>query len=149
VQRARVADQLGPSHPWPPRSPPARRATSTRGWSMTRSTTCPWRSFDLFAIENVGNLVCPAIYDLGQAANVVALSVTEGEDKPIKYPVMFRNAELVLLTKIDLLPHLDVDIAAIRDGLARVMPEPKLIAVSGKTGEGIGEWLAWLEARRP
>ena len=108
-----------------------------------------WRELDMFFIENVGNLVCPAIYDLGQAANVVALSVTEGEDKPIKYPVMFRNAELVLLTKIDLLPHLDVDIAAIRDGLARVMPEPKLIAVSGKTGEGIGEWLAWLEARRP
>jgi hydrogenase nickel incorporation protein HypB len=108
-----------------------------------------WRDLDMFFIENVGNLVCPAIYDLGQAANVVALSVTEGEDKPIKYPVMFHHADLVLLTKVDLLPHLDVDLAAIRDGLARVMPEPKLIAVSGKTGEGIGEWLAWLEARRP
>ena len=93
--------------------------------------------------------MCPAIYDLGQAANVVALSVTEGEDKPLKYPVMFRKADLVLLTKIDLLPHLDVDVAAIRDALARVMPEPRVIAVSGKTGEGIGEWLAWLEARIP
>jgi hydrogenase nickel incorporation protein HypB len=108
-----------------------------------------WRELDMFFIENVGNLVCPAIYDLGQAANVVALSVTEGEDKPIKYPVMFHHADLVLLTKVDLLPHLDVDVAAIRDGLARVMPEPKVIAVSGKTGQGIGEWLAWLEARRP
>jgi hydrogenase nickel incorporation protein HypB len=108
----------------------------------------PWRQFDTFFIENVGNLVCPAIYDLGQAANVVALAVTEGEDKPLKYPVMFRAADLVLLTKVDLLPHLDVDVAAIRDGLAHVMPEPRLIAVSGKTGEGIGEWLAWLEARR-
>jgi hydrogenase nickel incorporation protein HypB len=108
----------------------------------------PWRRFDTFFIENVGNLVCPAIYDLGQAANVVALAVTEGEDKPLKYPVMFRAAELVLLTKIDLLPHLDVDVAAIRDGLARVMPEPRMIAVSGKTGEGIPEWLAWLESRR-
>jgi hydrogenase nickel incorporation protein HypB len=108
----------------------------------------PWRDFDTFFIENVGNLVCPAIYDLGQAANVVALSVTEGEDKPLKYPVMFRNADLVLLTKIDLLPHLDVDVAAIRDGLSRVMPDPRMIAVSGKTGQGIGEWIAWLESRR-
>jgi len=109
----------------------------------------PWRQFDTFFIENVGNLVCPAIYDLGQAANVVALSITEGEDKPLKYPVMFRKADLVLLTKLDLLQHLDVDVAAIRDGLARVMPVPRVIAVSGKTGEGIGEWLAWLEAHRP
>jgi len=108
-----------------------------------------WRELDIFFIENVGNLVCPAIYDLGQAANVVALSVTEGEDKPLKYPVMFRRADLVLLTKIDLLPHLDVDVRAIRRGLAHVMPDPRVIAVSGKTGEGIGEWLAWLEARRP
>jgi hydrogenase nickel incorporation protein HypB len=108
----------------------------------------PWRGLDVFVIENVGNLVCPAIYDLGQAANVVALSVTEGEDKPLKYPVMFRRADLVLLTKVDLLPHLDVDVNAIRDALSRVMPEPRLIAVSGKTGEGIGEWIAWMEARR-
>jgi hydrogenase nickel incorporation protein HypB len=108
----------------------------------------PWRELDVFVIENVGNLVCPAIYDLGQRANVVALSVTEGEDKPLKYPVMFRRADLVLLTKVDLLPHLDVDVRAIRDALARVMPEPRLIAVSGKTGEGIGEWVAWLEALR-
>jgi hydrogenase nickel incorporation protein HypB len=108
----------------------------------------PWRQLDTFFIENVGNLVCPAIYDLGQAANVVALAVTEGEDKPLKYPVMFRAADLVLLTKIDLLPHLDVDVGAIRDALSRVMPEPRMIPVSGKTGEGIAEWLAWLEARR-
>ena len=97
----------------------------------------PWRDFDVFFIENVGNLVCPAIYDLGQAANVVALSVTEGEDKPLKYPVMFREADLVVLTKIDLLPHLDVNVAAIEDALARVMPSPRMIAVSAKTGAGI------------
>ena len=109
----------------------------------------PWRDLDIFVIENVGNLVCPAVYDLGQAANVVALSVTEGEDKPLKYPLMFRKADLVLLTKIDLLPHLDVDIRAIRDALAQVMPRPQLIGVSGKTGEGIAEWTTWLEARRP
>ena len=69
-----------------------------------------WKDLDVFFIENVGNLVCPAVYDLGQAANVVALSVTEGEDKPLKYPVMFKGADLVLLTKCDLLPHLDVDV---------------------------------------
>ena len=107
-----------------------------------------WRELDMFFIENVGNLVCPAIYDLGQAANVVALSVTEGEDKPLKYPVMFQRADLVLLTKIDLLPHLDVDVGAIRAALERVMPEPRMLGVSGKTGQGLAEWTAWLQARR-
>jgi len=103
----------------------------------------------LLFIENVGNLVCPAIYDLGQAANVVALSVTEGEDKPLKYPVMFRKADLVLLTKVDLLPHLEVQVAAIEDALARVMPRPVLIKLSARTGEGVTSWLDWLEASRP
>lgn len=107
-----------------------------------------WRATDCFFIENVGNLVCPAVYDLGQAANVVALSITEGEDKPLKYPTMFRKADLVLLTKIDLLPHLEVDVDAIKDALARSMPDPRVIMVSAKTGEGVPEWLAWLAARR-
>ncbi|WP_373044877.1 hydrogenase nickel incorporation protein HypB [Vulgatibacter sp.] len=102
---------------------------------------------DLFFIENVGNLVCPAIYDLGQAVNVVALSVTEGEDKPLKYPVMFKAADLVLLTKCDLLPHLQVDVERIREGLAKVMPEPRLIEIAATTGQGIDEWVAWLEER--
>ncbi len=102
---------------------------------------------DLFFIENVGNLVCPAIYDLGQAVNVVALSVTEGEDKPLKYPVMFKAADLVLLTKCDLLPHLQVDVERIREGLAKVMPEPRLIEIAATTGHGIDEWVAWLEER--
>jgi len=108
----------------------------------------PLRGLDAFFIENVGNLVCPAIYDLGQTASVVALSVTEGEDKPLKYPAMFRSADLVLLTKIDLLPHLDVDLAAIEDALARTMPSPAILRVSAKTGEGVDRWLAWLAARR-
>src|SRR6266545_3129314 len=110
----------------------------------------PWRGMDVFFIENVGNLVCPAIYDLGQAANVVVLSVTEGEDKPLKYPVMFKAADLVLLTKCDLVPHLDVDLAKVHDALARVMPRPKAIEVSAKTGQGLGAWIAWIEElRRP
>jgi hydrogenase nickel incorporation protein HypB len=109
----------------------------------------PWRDLDYLFIENVGNLVCPAVYDLGQAANVVALSVTEGEDKPLKYPVMFRKADLVLLTKVDLLPHLDVRVEAIEDALARVMPRPVLFRLSARTGEGLSSWLDWLEAGRP
>ena len=109
----------------------------------------PWQDLDLLVVENVGNLVCPAVYDLGEAASVVALSVTEGEDKPLKYPVMFRKADLVLLTKVDLLPHLpDVRIGAIQAALARVMPEPALVLFSARTGQGLADWLAWLETRR-
>jgi hydrogenase nickel incorporation protein HypB len=105
---------------------------------------------DLFFIENVGNLVCPAVYDVGQAVNVVVLSVTEGIDKPLKYPVMFRKADVVVVTKIDLLPHLPgTSLAAIRDNLARVMPAREVLAASPITGEGIPELVAWLEARRP
>jgi hydrogenase nickel incorporation protein HypB len=96
-------------------------------------------------IENVGNLVCPAIYDLGQAFNVVTLSVTEGEDKPLKYPVMFRAADLVLLTKVDLLPHLPgISIDSIGDGLEKTMPVPEMIPVSAVSGEGIDVWMSWL-----
>jgi hydrogenase nickel incorporation protein HypB len=104
---------------------------------------------DYLFIENVGNLVCPAVYDLGQRANVVALSVTEGEDKPLKYPVMFHKADLVLVTKIDLLPHLgDVDLDVVRRHLEEVMPRPEAIAFSARTGAGVAEWIAWLERAR-
>jgi hydrogenase nickel incorporation protein HypB len=107
----------------------------------------PWRETDIFFIENVGNLVCPAIYDLGQAANVVVLSVTEGEDKPLKYPVMFKTADLVLVTKCDLVPHLEVDLARLDDALARVMPRPRHFRLSARTGEGLDQWIAWLEEK--
>jgi hydrogenase nickel incorporation protein HypB len=107
----------------------------------------PWRELDYLFIENVGNLVCPAIYDLGQAANVIALAVTEGEDKPLKYPVMFRKADLVLITKTDLLPHLPgVRIEAIADALGRVMPKPVYIPISATSGDGLDRWLEWLDA---
>jgi len=108
----------------------------------------PWQGLDVFFIENVGNLVCPAIYDLGQAANVVVLSVTEGEDKPLKYPVMFKAADLVLLTKCDLVPHLDVDLAKVHDAIARVMPRPRVIEVSARTGSGIDAWIGWVDELR-
>jgi len=106
-----------------------------------------WDDADCLFIENVGNLVCPAIYDLGQRVNVVTLAVTEGEDKPEKYPVMFRAADLVLLTKVDLLDALpEVSPDRIREMLARVMPEPRMLAVSARTGEGMDAWLDWLRA---
>lgn len=107
------------------------------------------RQSDYFFIENVGNLVCPAIYDLGQQANVVALAVTEGMDKPLKYPVMFKNADLVVLTKTDLLPYLpDISAAAILDNLARVMPVPRMIQLAATRDQGLDEWLAWLQEQR-
>lgn len=103
---------------------------------------------DYLVVENIGNLVCPAVYDLGQMVNVVALSVTEGEDKPLKYPTMFAGADLVLLTKVDLLPHLQVSLPAIMDALSRVMPSPRVILFSARTGEGVDQWLEWLGERR-
>ena len=103
---------------------------------------------DVLFFENVGNLVCPSLFDLGQGASVVALSLTEGEDKPLKYPPMFARADFVLLTKVDLLPHLPVSLARFEDHVARVCPGPPPLAVSALSGEGIAEWLAWLEARR-
>lgn len=99
-------------------------------------------------IENVGNLVCPAVYDLGQDVNVVALSVTEGEDKPLKYPTMFAKADVVLLTKTDLLPHLGVDVSAIYRALARVMPDPVVIPLASQQRGGVDEWITWLKRRR-
>ena len=105
----------------------------------------PWRGLEYLFIENVGNLVCPAVYDLGQDVNVVALSVTEGEDKPLKYPIIFRKADLVLLTKIDLLPALPhVRVDRIEENLSVVMPRPAMIPVSAVTGAGISSWLRWL-----
>jgi hydrogenase nickel incorporation protein HypB len=101
---------------------------------------------DTLFIENVGNLVCPAIYDLGQAATVVVLSVTEGEDKPLKYAPMFRRADLVVLSKVDLLPALpDFDRAALADALAHVMPEPRVLEVSARWRTGIADWVLFLE----
>ena len=98
----------------------------------------------LLLIENVGNLVCPAAFDLGEAHKVVILSVTEGEDKPIKYPDMFRAASLMLLNKIDLLPHLQYDVDAAIGFARRVNPKIRVIQISATSGEGMDEWLAFL-----
>ncbi|MFB3921907.1 MAG: hydrogenase nickel incorporation protein HypB [Terriglobia bacterium] len=109
-----------------------------------------WRleDLDLLLIENVGNLVCPASYDLGEAAKVVILSVAEGEDKPLKYPAMFFRAELLVLSKIDLLPHVPFKMADARENARRVHPEISILEVSCTTGSGLQNWREWLDARR-
>lgn len=99
-------------------------------------------------IENVGNLVCPAGFDLGEALRVVVASVTEGEDKPLKYPQMFAKADLVLVNKVDLLPHLDVDVEALVDNARKVNPGVAVIRLSARTGAGMEAWLRWIEAGR-
>ena len=99
-------------------------------------------------IENVGNLVCPAAFDLGEAAKVVILSVTEGEDKPIKYPDMFAVADLMIINKIDLAPYVQFDIARCMGFARRVNPSLQILQVSATTGEGLDTWLEWVRERR-
>ena len=105
----------------------------------------PLADGSLLLIENVGNLVCPAAFDLGEAHKVVILSVTEGEDKPIKYPDLFHAADLLLVNKVDLLPHLDFDVEAAVAFAHRVRPGLEVIRVSATTGVGFEAWLAWLD----
>jgi hydrogenase nickel incorporation protein HypB len=95
-------------------------------------------------IENVGNLVCPALFDLGERAKVAILSVTEGEDKPLKYPHMFRAADVMILNKIDLLPHVDFDVTRAIENARKVNPEIAVLQLSARTGEGLDAWYGWL-----
>jgi len=110
-------------------------------------TEFPYQGLDLLFIENVGNLVCPAGYALGEDAKIVVLSVPEGEDKPAKYPVIFRNASLMLLNKIDLLPHCNFDIEAMKQDALDVNPDLGVTGISCTTSEGAEEWVAWLTKR--
>lgn len=96
-------------------------------------------------IENVGNLICPAAFDLGESHKVAVLSVTEGEDKPLKYPDIFVKADLVLINKSDLLPYLDFDLNLCIDNIRRINPDSRVITLSAKTGEGMPIWLDWLK----
>jgi hydrogenase nickel incorporation protein HypB len=106
-----------------------------------------WENFELLLIENVGNLVCPTSYDLGEDAKVVVLSVTEGEDKPLKYPGIFRRAELMILNKIDLLPHVPFRMDWARENARRINPRIEIIATSCTSGAGLGHWMNWLSDR--
>jgi len=101
----------------------------------------------LLVIENVGNLVCPAEFRVGEHAKVVVLSVTEGEDKPSKYPLMFRESAVCIISKIDLLPHLDFSLEEAIENVRQINPQMKIIKLSCKTGEGMDEWMNWLQAR--
>jgi len=104
-------------------------------------------NLDLLLIENVGNLVCPASFDLGEDHKVAVLSVTEGEDKPLKYPQMFHNSTVMLLNKIDLLPYLDFDIEKCKEYARRVSPGITIFEVSARSGAGMKEWYGWLESQ--
>jgi hydrogenase nickel incorporation protein HypB len=113
---------------------------------MVRSglSRLPLDDLELLIIENVGNLVCPAEFGVGENAKAMVYAVTEGEEKPFKYPVMFRAAEVVVVNKIDLLPHLDFDLGAFLANLKAVNPTAQVIQASARTGEGVEEWCAWL-----
>jgi len=104
------------------------------------------QDLDLVIVENVGNLVCPAEFEVGEHAKVALLSVTEGEDKPLKYPVMFREADVLLIRKIDLTPYLDVDLARIEANVRQINPHVTVIPLSAKSGEGLEVWFDWVES---
>jgi hydrogenase nickel incorporation protein HypB len=108
----------------------------------------PLENLDLLIIENVGNLVCPSSYDLGEAAKIVVLSVTEGEDKPLKYPSIFFKSDLLVLSKTDLLPYVPFDIEAAAENARKVHPGMEIVKVSCLQGNGFHEWMAWLAKRR-
>ena len=104
----------------------------------------PLEGLDVLFIENVGNLVCPAEFDVGEHVRAMVYSPTEGEEKPLKYPVMFRSADVVIVNKIDLLPHLDVDMDLFRRNLASINPSARVIEISAKTGDGVDSWIDWI-----
>lgn len=99
---------------------------------------------DLVILENVGNLVCPAEFDTGSTKNAMILSVPEGDDKPLKYPLMFKISDVLLINKIDVLPYFDFDIDAVKERAKKLNPDIKIIQISSRTGEGINEWADWL-----
>jgi hydrogenase nickel incorporation protein HypB len=105
------------------------------------------QKIDLILVENVGNLVCPAEFEVGEHAKVALLSVTEGEDKPLKYPVMFQEADCLLITKTDLVPYLDIDLQRIIDNVRQINSNVTIISVSAKTGEGLEAWFNWVQAQ--
>ena len=119
--------------------------------NMVRSglSELPLQDVEILVIENVGNLVCPAEFRVGEDARVMVYSITEGEEKPLKYPLMFRSADLVLVNKVDLLQHLDFDMEQFLGNLDAVNPGVPRVLTSARTGQGVEEWCSWLEQRFP
>lgn len=105
------------------------------------------KELDLILVENVGNLVCPAEFEVGEHAKVALLSITEGEDKPLKYPIMFQEADCLLITKIDLLPHLEIELERMEANVRQINPRVKIIRISAKTGQGLDQWFDWINGQ--
>jgi hydrogenase nickel incorporation protein HypB len=116
------------------------------GWIRAALEEVNLDEVDYMFVENIGNLVCPAEFSLGAQCNVVVLSVTEGEDKPLKYPLVFRTSQLCLVSKTDLLPYLDLDLDALKANIRKANPGIRIIGLSSKTGSGFADWLAFLAA---
>ncbi len=114
------------------------------GWIKNALEEMGTNDTEILFVENIGNLVCPAEFDVGAHVNVVLLSVTEGEEKPLKYPLAFNNSQLCIITKTDLLPYLDISIESIRENIKKINPEMKVIELSAKTGENMNDWIKYL-----
>ena len=134
------------------------RKTGVPVYQITTGTAChldailvhkalhhlPLKDIDLLFIENVGNLVCPANYDLGTHLNITLLSIPEGDDKPEKYPLAFKNSQLVLITKIDLLPYFEFDVEKVKESIKKINPSAEIVMLSAKTGEGFENWINFI-----
>ncbi|MCF7920939.1 MAG: hydrogenase nickel incorporation protein HypB [Candidatus Cloacimonetes bacterium] len=118
------------------------------GWISSALEELELKKGDLLFVENIGNLVCPAEFDVGAHLNGVVLSVTEGEDKPLKYPLAFRNSQFCLISKLDLLPYLDIDLQRMMDNVLQINPDMDIIKISSKTGEGIEDWINFLQEKK-
>jgi hydrogenase nickel incorporation protein HypB len=118
------------------------------GWIKSAIEEIDLKGIDILFVENIGNLVCPAEFDVGAHINTVVLSVTEGEDKPLKYPLAFRNSQLCIISKTDLLPHLDISIDKIKENIKNVNPQMEVIELSAKTGDGLEDWIEYLKKNK-
>lgn len=118
------------------------------GWIKSAIDEVDLTDIKYLFVENIGNLVCPAEFDVGAHINTVVLSVVEGEDKPFKYPLAFRNSQLCLISKTDLLPYLEVDLKTMNDNIRKVNPQIEIIELSSKTGEGLSKWIDFLKVNK-
>ena len=118
------------------------------GWIKSAIEEIDLEGIEILFVENIGNLVCPAEFDVGAHVNAVVLSVTEGEDKPLKYPLAFRNSQLCIISKTDLLPYLDIKLEKIKENIKNVNPQMEVIELSAKTGEGFTDWIEYLKENK-